>query len=71
MFMSETAAHIISLPLSERSGNTLIPRITHKYRHFKKDVDGVKISGSYEILDAVHLVGAEDEVFDKCLRKGV
>ena len=52
--------------LSERSGYTLV---TADYGTntitFKKDVDGVKILGSYEILDAVHLEGAEDEVFDK------
>ena len=32
---------------------------------FKKDVDGVKILGEYDILDAVHLVGTDEEVFDE------
>ena len=66
LYVRNGSTYNLFASLSERSGYTLI---TADYGTntvtFKKDVDGVKISGSYEILDAVHLVGAEDEVFDK------
>lgn len=52
--------------LSERSGYTLITAdFGANTVTFRKDVEGVKILGEYEILDVVHLVGSEDEVFDK------
>ncbi len=52
--------------LSERSGYTLITAdFGTNTVTFRKDVDGVKILGNYDILDAVHLTGTGDEVFDR------
>lgn len=52
--------------LNERTGYTIFRfDCTQNTITVEKDLDGLEINGEYDVLDIVHLIGTENEVFDK------